>query len=159
MLRDAIRLILVWTVFILLFVLAGNYLFAEDTTPSLDGTLVRIGGPKDANGVPVVEVEDFRDLPHDYAKRLPPELYYWWALAHNQRQVARTPAPSHGVLQIDENHSIIGTTPSFRRPGLGVGVRSGSNRVNVNGRNRTTIRYFPPQTGSGPAIIYNPYFR
>jgi hypothetical protein len=128
---------------------------AEETTKSLDGTHVKFTGPTDDNGMPVVEIEDFRDLPHDYAKRLPAELYYWWALAHNERQAARAPATQHGVLQIQEDYSIIGSTPRSQ----GYYGRSSGGRFNANSSRKTTQRYFPPQTGSGPVMIYNPYFR
>jgi hypothetical protein len=155
MLKDLVRLGLIWGLFVLTWVMAGSFCDGEETTPHLNGTLVQIGGPKDANGVPVVVVEDFRDLPHDYAKRLPLELYYWWAKAHNQRQAARTPATTHGVLQIQEDYSIMGTAP----PTPTWNGRSRGGRFNANSSRTTTQRYFPQQTGSGPAMIYNPYFR
>ena len=129
--------------------------FAEDTIQHLDGDSIMYTGPQRA-GQPVVIIEDFRTLPHDYAKKLTPELYYWWAKANNSRQESRTPASSSGVLQIQEDASIVAPRASVRYPYYrNNGVQTRTN----NSRSTTTIREFRPQTGSGPAMIYNPYFR
>lgn len=111
-------------------------------------------------GNTTVNIADFRDLPYDYAKKLGPELYYWWALAHNERQwqgIPRTPAASSGVSQIKEEASVFGTSaPIIRNPLLG----SGGGRNDLRSRRKTTIRYYaPPAPSGGPVIIYNPYFR
>lgn len=109
---------------------------AEDIRLYLGGNSTQYVGPT-KNGSPVVVIEDFKLLPYDYAKRLPPELYYWWARAHNARQYQRGTLSSPGVLRIRDNIS------------YGKGYYKGE----------TQYQSFDRRSSNGPATIYNPYFR
>lgn len=84
-----------------------------------------------------IQMNSFYDLPYDYAKYLIPELYYFWALNHNEQQYKNSYFTTQsGTLQISEDVSIFG-------------------RPTVN--SQTTIRQFNPHIGTGARMIYNPY--
>lgn len=122
---------------------------AQDTRPHLSGQAIIFQGPMGEDGLPAIVIKDLGELPHDYAQYLPPEVYYWWAIKHNERairQAERTPSSSPGVLQIHNN----------RNPYVpqGRGYYGG-----YRGNGTTTIRYYERPSGSGPVTLYNPYFR
>jgi len=129
---------------------------AQETASFLDGTHLKYTGPQDAHGVPILEVQDFRDVTHDYAKLLPPELYYHWALAHNAREEARV----HRSMGIDasvisSSSSVTGRMP----PSRGITSSSNGGRFNANAQSKTVTRYVRPQVYGKPSMIYNPYFK
>lgn len=115
----------------------------ENFLPYLNGAYIEYTGDSDKDGYLTIQINDFRDLPYDYAKQLPPEVYYWWALEHNIRQEEKVVRSSSSVFQIRENTSVIDTKSHFW-PG-----RNGT----------TTFRSFNSQISNGPVTIYNPYFR
>lgn len=84
-------------------------------------------------------------IPYDFAKNLSPELYYWWAKDHNERQYAKYANNEIGpsTLRIT-NRGTLNT-----RGNLGTGSYN----------DKTFIREFHTKTGGGPATFYNPYFR
>lgn len=88
-------------------------------------------------------VNDFRTLPYAYAKQLPADLYYWWALAENQRQ--RQPSPSNFAPT-----TVIDTYSSGYLP-----TRRNLGRYQT--QERTIFRSYNSRGHS--ATFYNPYFR
>lgn len=95
-----------------------------------------------------VRFESLADMPHDFAKYLPDETWYWWAKMHNAKQYGNLPA-YRNVIQIegDDYYSSSSTSPDFSP--------SSSDQL----RSRTTIYNFTEPIPRGPVTIYNPYFR
>jgi len=124
--------------FLTIILLFNTPIFAEEIKPNLNSPSIIIENQ-------TVVVQDFRDLPYTYAKQLPPELYYWWALAENKRQLDRARSvQSPSMVQFNEEER--GWIPTARNNGQY--IRS----------YRSSPRYYYFNRGR-PATFYNPFFR
>lgn len=107
-------------------------------------------------------INDIYDLPYEFAKNLPDELWYWWAKHHNslsydlaalsRRMVAAGETPPVNVTT--STTEIRAQIPASR---YWYGDRGGD--VNSRADTRTESRVFRARHGGLPAVIYNPYCR
>jgi len=102
-----------------------------------------------------VTFNSLADVPHDFAKNFPPELYYWWAKMHNAREYDELPQPRRSTTRITTRGTQSATVTGSPR----FDWSNGGRRINANHSQQTFIQEFREPVGVGPATIYNPYYR
>lgn len=99
-----------------------------------------------------VKFKSLADVPHDFAKHMPPEMYYWWAKAHNARQYEGIQSQPSKNYRITTSGNLYDSR-SYRSN------RRGRRYGSLNYNSQTFTREFGTTNTRGPVTIYNPYFR
>ena len=105
------------------------------------------------DGLEIKTVTSLEELPYEFARNLPDELYYWWARAWNNAQYNQSPEVVRTTSVEDQDYSSR-TTGAYSG-----GYWGGPFASNTNSSTRLTGRVFETTAGMMPAIIYNPYAR
>jgi len=128
---------------------------AQETICDLDGDHVRYSGTT-VNGVPMIVFKELTDVPVEYARRLPNEVYFHWARAHNAMVLAAVKrSHDHSASVIQSIATYNGQAPATR----GLTVRTAGGVSSGSSYNRTVFREVTQPTYHGPVTIYNPYFK
>ena len=128
---------------------------AQETLCALDGDHVNYEGNL-RKGIPVVTFNKLEELPVEYARLLPLEVYFHWAKAHNAKQeasVVRTFDTDASVLE--SISASTGRIPATR----GVTTSSLGGQFSSTTVNKAVIRNVTQPRYNKPITIYNPYFK
>lgn len=97
------------------------------------------------------------EVPYDFAKNFPDELYYWWAKSFNERSyrlAAESRRPAKRTAIVTESTTEYNSTT----PGGNFWYQyGGDSRGQID--QRTFQRAYESRSGGLPAMIYNPYCR